>query len=322
MTNTKRNEVKRPPWGGGPDAEEISFGTWLRQQREMREINLREIAEATKISLRYLEAFEQDRFDLLPASLFSRGFLRQYSGYVGLDPDEVMNHFLWAQQAVQPEEEEEAEGPRPQGAMMPMLLGVIGLLLVTLLMGLLYVYYGRSDRDIPATPREQFVPPPENRAPAAQLPAEIAPVPGSEVAEPIPAEAALEETLPSASGAAPGAAAGGSEPAQPATESPAIVPPANLPPGISLQVDLAFSDQCWAEVVVDGSLRISRLYGAGESERIEARRSVVLRKIGNAGGVQVRVNGRTMELPGGRGTVIGDVRIDAVTAQQLAEGKP
>jgi cytoskeletal protein RodZ len=60
----------------------------------MREIGLREISEASKISLRYLEAFEQDRLDVLPAPVFARGFLREYARYVGLNPDEVVNYFL------------------------------------------------------------------------------------------------------------------------------------------------------------------------------------------------------------------------------------
>jgi cytoskeletal protein RodZ len=62
----------------------------------VREISLREIAESSRISLRYLEAFEQDRFDLLPAPLFAKGFLREYAKFVGLDPDEVVNYYLSA----------------------------------------------------------------------------------------------------------------------------------------------------------------------------------------------------------------------------------
>jgi hypothetical protein len=72
----------------------VTFGAWLRRQREMREIGLREIAEASKISIRYLEAFEQDRLEALPAPVFARGFLREYARYVGLNPDEVVNYFL------------------------------------------------------------------------------------------------------------------------------------------------------------------------------------------------------------------------------------
>ncbi len=89
---TKR--AGRPPWDKSGPAEGSSFGEWLRRQREMREISLRDIADRTKISLRYLEAMEADRFDLLPAPIFAKGFLREYARYVGLSPDEVVNHYL------------------------------------------------------------------------------------------------------------------------------------------------------------------------------------------------------------------------------------
>lgn len=97
MSEKERADDKQPPWEQG-DSDAEGFGTWLRQQREVREISLREIAEATKISLRYLEAMEEDRFDLLPAAVFAKGFLRQYARYVGLDSDEVVNRYLSARQ--------------------------------------------------------------------------------------------------------------------------------------------------------------------------------------------------------------------------------
>ena len=89
-------ESKSKPWeiDGEPGG---SFGSWLRRQREVRDITLREIAQASKISIRYLQALEEDRFEVLPAPVFARGFLREYSRFVGLDPDEVVNYFLSAQ---------------------------------------------------------------------------------------------------------------------------------------------------------------------------------------------------------------------------------
>jgi cytoskeletal protein RodZ len=76
----------------------------------MREVPLREIADVTKISLRYLEALEQERFDVLPAPVFAKGFLREYARYVGLDPDEVVNSFLIATgEAVESDGEEGEE---------------------------------------------------------------------------------------------------------------------------------------------------------------------------------------------------------------------
>jgi cytoskeleton protein RodZ len=96
---------RQPPWGQPSEPETASFGDWLRRQREMREISLRDIADRTKISLRYLEAMEDDRFDLLPAPIFAKGFLREYARYVGLSPDEVVNHYLAVQQQQSPEED-------------------------------------------------------------------------------------------------------------------------------------------------------------------------------------------------------------------------
>ncbi len=110
-SETERSNNRQPPWEPPESGESVSFGTWLRRQREMREIPLREIADVTKISIRYLEALEQDRFDVLPAPVFAKGFLREYARYVGLDPDEVVNSYLTAQRAV--DRIEEAVPPEP-----------------------------------------------------------------------------------------------------------------------------------------------------------------------------------------------------------------
>src|SRR4029078_9730866 len=37
---------------------------------------------------------QPDRFALLPAPIFAKGFLREYARYVGLSPDDVVNHYL------------------------------------------------------------------------------------------------------------------------------------------------------------------------------------------------------------------------------------
>jgi len=104
MSETQRPTQRPHPWEKEAEAEAPSFGGWLRRQREMRQIALREIADATKISLRYLEAFEQDRFDVLPAPVFAKGFLREYARYVGLDPDEVVNAYLTSGRENEPTE--------------------------------------------------------------------------------------------------------------------------------------------------------------------------------------------------------------------------
>jgi cytoskeleton protein RodZ len=74
-----------------------SFGERLRRERELRGIKLPEIAEATKISVRFLEALETDRFDLLPGGIFRRSFVKAYADHLGLDADRTVSEFLAAQ---------------------------------------------------------------------------------------------------------------------------------------------------------------------------------------------------------------------------------
>jgi cytoskeleton protein RodZ len=71
-----------------------SFGENLRREREMRGVTLREIAESTKISVRFLDALESEEFSKLPGGIFTRSFIRSYAGYLGLDPEQVLAEFL------------------------------------------------------------------------------------------------------------------------------------------------------------------------------------------------------------------------------------
>jgi len=73
-----------------------SFGETLRRERELRGIDLRDVAEATKISVRFLQALESDRMDVLPGGLFPRAFVRQYASYLGLDPERTVAQYLFA----------------------------------------------------------------------------------------------------------------------------------------------------------------------------------------------------------------------------------
>jgi cytoskeletal protein RodZ len=70
-----------------------SFGERLRHEREMRGVSLREMADATKISLRFLQALEDDRMDVLPGGLFPRAFVRQYASFLGLNAGELAADF-------------------------------------------------------------------------------------------------------------------------------------------------------------------------------------------------------------------------------------
>ncbi|MFL6197373.1 MAG: helix-turn-helix domain-containing protein [Thermoanaerobaculia bacterium] len=262
--------------------ESGSFGDWLRRQREMREISLRDIADRTKISMRYLEAMEADRFDLLPAPIFAKGFLREYARYVGLSPDDVVNHYLSVhhpEELADPKEDTKVRTrPKPIDPGQPMvgrnwsyglLLALAGLILLVLVA--LAAWFAD---------RRQKEPTSANDAPP--------------MAAPVSAPVAVQPT------------------------SMQTAPPA---PAAPLEVSLDFSKDCWVEAVIDdGKRRFAELRVQGEALQLEAEKSIVL-KLGNAGAVEVQVNGLHLDLGREEGDVVRDLTIDLNTLQELKAKK-
>jgi len=66
------------------------IGDSLRQAREAAGLDLRQAAQETRISIRFLAALEEEQFDLLPAAVYVRGFLRSYASYLGLDGQDLI----------------------------------------------------------------------------------------------------------------------------------------------------------------------------------------------------------------------------------------
>ncbi len=61
--------------------------------RHKRGVSLEQIAEVTKISLGYLRAIEQGRFDLLPGGIYDLNYLRQYARAIGLDEEVLLGYY-------------------------------------------------------------------------------------------------------------------------------------------------------------------------------------------------------------------------------------
>jgi cytoskeleton protein RodZ len=279
---------RQPPWDKGADPEPGSFGTWLRRQRELREISLRDVAERTKISLRYLEAMEEDRFDLLPAPVFAKGFLREYARYVGLSPDEVVNHWLSVQQAGErPEGEAAASAPGRSSVSRSRLLLVAAIVLALVVLVVLGIYWQRH----------------RGRSRGGSATAPVAATAG-----PAALPAASAPPAPIAGSAAPPAA------------SPEAPPPAEAPLA-PLEVTIDFSRECWVEALIDGKRRIAEQRVAGEALRLPAQQKVQL-TLGDAGAAEVQVNGAQLPLPvAGKGQVLRDFTIDLDTVKTLKDRK-
>jgi cytoskeleton protein RodZ len=70
-----------------------SIGDALRSERLRRSLTLEQVAAQTKIGKYHLEAIEANQFDRLPGGLFTRSFLRQYARVLDLDAEEVVASF-------------------------------------------------------------------------------------------------------------------------------------------------------------------------------------------------------------------------------------
>src|SRR5262245_37394350 len=71
-----------------------SFGRRLRYERERRQINLRSIAESTKIGVPLLEGLERDDVSRWPSGIFRKSFIRSYAEAIGIDPEPVVREFV------------------------------------------------------------------------------------------------------------------------------------------------------------------------------------------------------------------------------------
>ncbi|HEX3047266.1 MAG TPA: RodZ domain-containing protein [Bacillota bacterium] len=69
------------------------IGLYLRQVREEKKMSLKDVQEATKISLRYLEAIDRGDFNGIPGEVYRKGFVANYATAIGLDGQEVLQKY-------------------------------------------------------------------------------------------------------------------------------------------------------------------------------------------------------------------------------------
>lgn len=161
------------------------FGRKLREARERKGVSLRQIANATKISIGALEALERDDISRLPGGIFSRAFVRSYAIEVGLEPDETIRDFITqfpndAVAAGHPASPyvEDSEALESDRRMATTFLRLVG---ISLPLAGVVLYFGMGTR-----------PEPETEAPPA--PAGVtrpAPIPARAIETPAPADPAV-----------------------------------------------------------------------------------------------------------------------------------
>jgi curved DNA-binding protein CbpA len=75
-------------------AQDAVSGERLKEIRERQGIPLQEVAEKTRINITYLQYIEAEKFSMLPAEVFLRGYLDQYARAICLAPAKVVEGYL------------------------------------------------------------------------------------------------------------------------------------------------------------------------------------------------------------------------------------
>lgn len=125
-----------------------SIGQELKRERELRGISLREIADYTKINLRFLRALEEDRFDMLPEKFFTRGIIRSYAKYLGLDEQSTLNTYLEGlqqQEGAQKEKSEKTDEKEIPKKKNTIVITAIAFLVITALVLVLYFVFQKEE---------------------------------------------------------------------------------------------------------------------------------------------------------------------------------
>jgi hypothetical protein len=81
--------------------DQMVTGHFLREIRKERGIELVDISNRAKISISYLRAIEQEKFDELPPPVYIRGFVTEYAKYLKIDPNRAVSDFMATMEAVE-----------------------------------------------------------------------------------------------------------------------------------------------------------------------------------------------------------------------------
>ncbi len=266
----------------------FDIGAKLRQERVGQGLAIDDIARDTRIARRFLEAIEADDFSHLPGLIFTRNFVRQYALSLKLDPDPLLAE-------LPKQDESSVQLPTPpvrqrtsyhrDRAMHSVLSSVVWLIIAGGAGIAAYLHFNRSSA--PSTGQTA----PQQSAAAQNPPAveTTQPLPDNQPAE--PATLAVPQTAPSD------------------TQQPQALdaPPAQ---SFAVKVSMTASEPAWVQITADGKTVFTGTLQSNETKEIEAAEQVKI-LTGNAGGLTISLNGKTLDSLG----PVGQVRTVRLTAE-------
>ena len=272
-----------------------SLGPYLRGLREAKGMSLDDIARSTRVGRRHLEALETDTLAELPAPVFVKGFIRAYCEFLDSSPEEALGLYRAAT----------GEPVPSHGTVRPLQTSrsrLAGPLAITIMLFLaLGVSLFALRLGMPSHKAMVPTPPPsveevKKVAPPAGAPA------GAVVSAPSPQPSPPATVTPAP---APAVAAPSPSPALPADPAP---PPATVPSAadakiVNHRLVVRAVEATWLRVQVDDGQVSEELLQSGAVREWSASRRFTL-TVGNAGGVEIDIDGKRMPSLGAKGAVI------------------
>ena len=249
----------------------MEIGKTLKEAREARGLTLEAVEEDTKIRRKYIQAMEEEQFQILPGAVYAKAFLKNYAKYLNVDIGEVLETFnrQYFNDTLSEEIEVSVDEERTTNnthARLRFWLYISAVLLVVLAVSL---YHGAKGQWL-NRPAERVKNELNSERLSPPLPEGQAQAPGNQQ-EP-PANGNVEEA-----------------------------------PGVQLVLNVK-DKRCWMRVVVDDSASATYegILTAGQSKDFQAKDKIYI-KLGDAGVVEVQVNGQNRGFLGRPGDVVEQV---------------
>ena len=263
------------------DNQDWCVGAVLKKAREKKKKEIAQIANTLRIRPRYLEALEESRYQDFPGQAYAVGFLRNYALYLGLDGDALVSKYHKETAFLKPSVVEMPLSER--AALFPsvkcLLLAVLAIVLVW------FFWYFLTYRET----QTQTTPPVLVAQEALTLD-EVEP-PSAEYVDAEEENKASENTNAIVE------------------EKPAVKAVEQSKTASSVQI--VAREEVWLEIEQDDTLILSRTLKKGEVYDVPKSDTELFLKTGNAGGMDILVDGQKVKPFGPVGAVRSGISLSA-----------
>lgn len=303
--------------------ETETVGAALRRARLAKKMDVRDVAAYLCIRPRFLEALENGNTKELPGDAYAQGFVRSYAAYLGLDADKTVAEYKREMSGRVAEAEADAERIEESESETLTPKPVVLILSLIVLITVFFVWKGFHTNDpvvVVAAPEPEAVtvldesyPLPEQTAEqpaenveqnAEELP--VPPVPPKKPQVPAAAEYAAEPAVVSEPAAVDVVISVRRAPAEESVENIHIYGQRNVNP----RLVLVANEASWIEVRRGENILISRVLNKGDRYQVSRNPEDLFLKTGNAGGLDIYLDGELMPSVGPQGALRSNVPLN------------